>query len=270
VLALLLIDESRDTSREQRPDLSGLLASGAGLFALTYGFIEANKYGWNSSRILSAFAVGTLALAFFVALEALRRAPMLDLALFRNRTFSAANAAMFFLGLAMLGTLFYVSLYMQDVAEFTPAEAGAAFLPLTVLIIVVAPQAGRLSDRIGSRVLIPVGMTLRALMLAYFSTLRTRASFWILLPGLVIGGAGIGLAMTPTTAAAMRAVPVAKAGVGSAVLSSMRQMGGSLGIAVMARSSRPVGRRRSAPARRRRRPSCTDSTRRSVSPRFSR
>jgi predicted MFS family arabinose efflux permease len=140
---------------------------------------------------------------------------------------------MFFLGLAMVGTFFYVSLYMQNVLGYSPARAGAAFLPLTVLIIVVAPQAGRLSDRIGSCAPIAVGMTLLATMLAYFSTLGTDASFRSLLPGLLVGGAGIGLTMTPTTAAAMRAVAAAKAGVGSAVLSSARQVGGSLGIAVM-------------------------------------
>ena len=127
----------------------------------------------------------------------------------------------------------YVSLYLQNVLDYSPVEAGAAFLPLTVMFILVAPQAGRLADRFGSRALVASGMTLLSIMLLYYSQLGTRTSFWMLLPGLLVGGLGMGLTMTPTTAAAMTSVPIAKAGVGSAVLSSMRQVGGSVGIAVM-------------------------------------
>jgi MFS family permease len=140
---------------------------------------------------------------------------------------------MLFVGLAMLSTFFYVSLYMQNVLRYSPLETGAAFLPLTLLFILVAPRAGKLSDRFGSRALVATGMTLISIMLLYYSRLGAGASFWTLLPGLIVGGVGMGMTMTPTTAAAMSSVPVAKAGVGSAVLSSMRQVGGSVGIAVM-------------------------------------
>jgi EmrB/QacA subfamily drug resistance transporter len=227
------VDESRDTSHEQRPDVPGLVSSGVGLFALTYAFIEANNYGWGSTRILAAFAVAAAALAVFVVLEGRQRLPMLDLSLFRNRTFTGANTAMLFVGLAMFGTFFYVSLYMQNVLGYSPVEAGASFLPMTCLIIVLAPRAGKLSDQFGSRWLVGGGMTLLAIMLLYYSTLGANESFWVILPGLLIGGVGMGLTMTPTTAAAMSAVAVDKAGVGSAVLNSSRQVGGSLGIAVM-------------------------------------
>jgi len=233
LLAPVLIEESRDTSIERRSDLPGLALSSLGLFALTYGFIEATTYGWASGQIIGAFLAAAAALAAFITLEMRQRVPMLDMSLFRNRTFSGANTAMFFIGLAMLGTFFYVSLYMQNVLGYSPVEAGAAFLPLTLLLSLVAPQAGKLSDRLGSRALITVGMTLLAIMLGYFSRLGAHASFWALLPGLCAGGIGMGMSMTPTTAAAMRSVPVAKAGIGSAVLNSMRQVGGSLGIAVM-------------------------------------
>jgi EmrB/QacA subfamily drug resistance transporter len=229
----ILVDESRDTSADQRPDLGGLVASAVGLFALTYGFIEANNYGWTSGRIVGAFVVAVAALVLFALLERHQRAPMLDLSLFRNRTFSGANIAMLFVGLAMFGTFFYVSLYMQKVLLYSPVQAGAAFLPMTVLIIVIAPQAGRLADRFGSRWLVGGGMALLSIMLLYYSELGENASFLRMLPGLLIGGAGMALTMTPTTAAAMSAVAVDKAGVGSAVLNSMRQVGGSLGIAVM-------------------------------------
>jgi len=229
----LFIDESRDTSHEQRLDVPGLATSAIGLFSLTYAFIEANNYGWGSSRILGALAVAAVMLVAFVMLEGRQRAPMLDLALFRNRTFSGANASMLFVGLAMFGTFFYVSLYMQNVLNYSPVETGASFLPMTLLIIAIAPRAGALTDKIGSRWLVGFGMTLLAVMLFYYSQLGASESFWAILPGLLIGGVGMGLTMTPVTAAAMSAVAVDKAGVGSAVLNSSRQVGGSLGIAVM-------------------------------------
>jgi EmrB/QacA subfamily drug resistance transporter len=233
LLAPALIDESRDTTANQRLDLPGLVTSALGLFSLTYAFIEANSYGWTSVRILGAFALAAVALVTFVLLERHQRAPMLDLSLFRNRTFGGANAAMLFVGLAMFGTFFYVSLYMQNVLHYSPVQAGASFLPMTILVILIAPRAGALTDRVGSRWLVGGGMTLLAGMLFYYTTLGANESFWALLPGLLLGGIGMGMTMTPVTAAAMSAVSVDKAGVGSAVLNSARQVGGSLGIAVM-------------------------------------
>ena len=230
--SFLFIDESRDETHE-RLDIPGLLSSGIGLFALTYGLIEANNYGWGSARIVGSFVVAAVALVVFVQLERHRRAPMLDLTLFRNRTYVGANLAMLLVALAMFGVFFFVSLYMQNVLGFSAVQAGAAFLPMTVLIIVIAPLSGRLSDRWGSRWLMAGGMVLLAIQLTYFSQLPTDATFWRLLPALVIGGFGMSMTMTPSSAAAMRAVPVEKAGVGSAVLNACRQVGGSTGIALM-------------------------------------
>jgi MFS family permease len=122
---------------------------------------------------------------------------------------------------------------MQNVLGYSPVEAGASFLPMTILIILIAPRAGALTDRVGSRWLVGTGMTLLSLMLFYYTQLGANESFWAILPGLLLGGFGMGLTMTPVTAAAMSAVAVDKAGVGSAVLNSARQVGGSLGIAVM-------------------------------------
>jgi EmrB/QacA subfamily drug resistance transporter len=230
--SFLLIDESRDETHE-RLDLPGLATSGVGLFALTYGLIEANNYGWGSTRIVGAFVIAAVALGSFVLLERHTRAPMLDLTLFRNRTYVGANLVMLLVALAMFGVFFFVSLYMQNVLGYSAVQAGAAFLPMTLLIIVVAPLAGRLSDRFGSRWLMATGMVLLAAQLAYFSQLSADATFWRLVPALVLGGFGMAMTMTPSSAAAMRAVPVAKAGMGSAVLNAFRQVGGSTGIALM-------------------------------------
>jgi MFS family permease len=128
---------------------------------------------------------------------------------------------------------FFVSLFVQNILGYSATEAGATFLPMTLLIILIAPFAGRYSDRVGSRWLMGAGMVCVGVSLLIFSRLDMGSDFWSLLPGLLVGGVGMALAMTPTTAAAMGAVPVDKAGVGSAVLNSMRQVGGSLGIAVM-------------------------------------
>ena len=231
--AFLLIPESRDTSAEQRPDLPGLVTSALGLFALSYALIEANGYGWTSGRILAAFAVAVVSLGVFVLLESRQRLPMLDLSLFRNVGFTGANTVMLLVGLAMFGIFFYVSLYVQQVLHYSPVEAGASFLPWTLLIILIAPQAGRLSDRFGPRPFVSSGMAILAGAMLVFSRFGVGASYWELLPGMLLGGLGMSIAMAPTTAAAMASVRPDKAGVGSAVLNSMRQVGGSLGIAIM-------------------------------------
>ncbi len=233
LVARWAIDETRDTSREQRLDGPGLASSGVALFALTYGLIEANRHGWTSPLILSMLALALLAVGVFVVLELRQRLPMLDLSLFRNATFAGANLAVGLVALAMFGIFFYNSLFIQRILGFSAIQTGATFLPMTMLIILIAPQAGRATDRVGARWLIGVGMTLVAVSLVLFAQLDAGSSFWNIVPGLLTGGLGMALTMTPTTAAAMGSVPTDKAGVGSAVLNAFRQVGGSLGIAVM-------------------------------------
>jgi EmrB/QacA subfamily drug resistance transporter len=230
--SFLLIKESKDETHESL-DLPGLAASAIGLFALTYGLIEANGYGWTSPRIVGSFVVAVVSLSLFVVIERRRRAPMLDLTLFRSSTYTGANVAMLLVALAMFGVFFFVSLYMQNVLGYSAVQAGAAFLPMTLVIILVAPIAGKASDRYGSRWLMTIGMVLLGVQLLYFSQLGPDADFWYLLPAFLVGGLGMSMTMTPTAAAATRAVPVHKSGVGSAVLNAMRQVGGSVGIALM-------------------------------------
>jgi MFS family permease len=122
---------------------------------------------------------------------------------------------------------------MQNVLGYSPTQAGAAFLPMTILIVLLAPMAGRLSDRIGSRWLMGAGLVFVSISLVIESTFTVSSSYWNILPAMLVGGMGMAFAMTPTAAAAMGSVAVDKAGVGSAVLNSMRQVGGSLGIALM-------------------------------------
>jgi EmrB/QacA subfamily drug resistance transporter len=232
VASYLFIDESRDETHV-RLDLPGLATSAVGLFALTYGLIEANTYGWSSTRIVGSFVLAGVSLFAFVLLERRQRDPMLPLELFRSGTYTGANLVVLLVALAMFGVFFFVSLYMQNILGYSPVQAGAAFLPMTILIILVAPVAGKTSDRIGSRGLMTAGMVLIATQLVMFSRLSADASYRDLFPALLIGGVGMALTMTPSAAAATRSVPVDKAGVGSAVLNSARQVGGTMGIALM-------------------------------------
>jgi len=237
VLAILFsriaIAETRDSSRERRLDIPGLVASGIALFALTFALIESDTYGWSSPLIYALFTVSAVAFAVFILLELRQRLPMLELSLFRARNFIGANVVVLLVTLAMFGVLFFVSLYLQNVLRYSPTQAGASFLPMTILIMLIAPIAGRASDRIGSRWLMAGGMALIALSLFLYSRLTVNSSYMSLVFPMVLGGIGMATAMSPTTAAAMASVPAAKAGVGSAVLNSFRQVGGSLGIALL-------------------------------------
>jgi EmrB/QacA subfamily drug resistance transporter len=233
VAARLIIPESRDTSHEQRLDVPGLLSSGIALFALVYALTEANSRGWTSPLILGLFALAAVAGTVFVLLELHQRLPMFDVNLFRNPTFAGANTVALLVSLAMFGVFFFISLFMQNVLGYSAVRAGAAFLPMTLLIIIVAPIAGRSSDKLGSRWLMTSGMTLVGCALLVFAQLEPDSSYLQLLPGMLLGGVGMAITMTPMTAAALSSVPVDKAGVGSGMLNTFRQVGGALGIAVM-------------------------------------
>jgi EmrB/QacA subfamily drug resistance transporter len=233
VAALMLIDESKDETSHKRLDAPGLVVAAIGLGTLTYALVEANNYGWGSTTIVSLLVVAGVALVGFFMLETRQQLPMLDLSLFRNRTFSGAIATSGILGFAMTGVFFFLSLYMQNVQHFSPIEAGAAFLPMTMLMMVIPPIAGVLTDRFGPRWLLVVGMCLFAIGLFLFSGLGAGDGFWELLPGMLFSGAGVSMLFGPVTAAALSGAPIHKAGIASGVLNTSRQTGGSLGVAVM-------------------------------------
>jgi EmrB/QacA subfamily drug resistance transporter len=230
--SILVVPESKDTSREQRLDLPGLLTSGIGLLALVYALIEANQYGWTSGRIVGLFVVAAVALVGFAFLEMRQRLPMLDLSLFRSGTFAGANVVAILVTLAMFGIFVFFPIYMQTFRGWSPIQAGAALLPWTVMIVIFAPIAGKLSDRVGSRWLIAGGMTTVAVCCLLLSTVTLHSTFWHMLPAFILGGLGMSFVMTPMSAAVMGAAPVAKAGVASGVLNTFRQVGVALGIAI--------------------------------------
>jgi EmrB/QacA subfamily drug resistance transporter len=233
VASFFLIAVTRGGGADRHLDLPGLLTSAGGLLALTYGLIEANSYGWGSTEILALFAAAGVLLTAFVAIERRARRPMLDLRLFGNRTFTGANVAALLVSLAMFGIFFFVSLYMQNILGYSPVHAGVVFLPMTFLVVVSAPISGKVTDLIGPRWPITAGMALLAAALVLFSRLGPHATFLDMLPGMLVGGLGMGVAMGPMTVAALSTVTVERAGVASGVLTTSRQVGGTLGIAVM-------------------------------------
>lgn len=232
-VSLLVIKESRDTSHEQSIDLPGLVTSGLALFSLSYALIEGNRHGWASGEILGLFAAAAVLLTAFILLESRQRLPMLDLSLFRINSFVGANVVALLVSLGMFGVFFFISLYVQNVLGYSPTKAGAVFLPMTLLIIFIAPIAGKLSDRIGGRWLMGGGMTLLGISLLLYQRAGVDTGFLTLLPSMLLGGVGMAMTMSPMTSVAMGSVPVDKAGVGSGVLNSFRQVGGALGIATM-------------------------------------
>jgi len=232
VAAVVVVPESKDMSHEQKLDPAGLLTSGIGLLALVYALIEGHNYGWTSARIVGLFVIAAVALAAFVVVELRQRLPMLDLTLFRNGTFTGANVVAILVTLAMFGIFVFFPIYMQTLRGWSPIQSGAALLPWTLLIVIFAPIAGKLSDRIGSRWLISGGMATVALCCLELSTVTVDSSFWHMLPGFVLGGLGMAFVMTPMSAAVMSAAPVDKAGVASGVLNTFRQVGVALGIAI--------------------------------------
>ncbi len=229
---LFAVRESRDTSVGREVDYAGVSVLTAGLTALVLALIEGNSWGWGSPKIIALLAIAALALPLFVAVENRVKAPIVQFKLLSDRNFLGAIVVALVISFAMLGVFFFLALYMQDILGYTPLEAGIRFLPSTLMIVAIAPIAGRLADRFGPRWLIGGGLLILAASLFSFSGIAVDSSYLDLLPGFMLLGIGIAMTMSPMTSAAMNAVPVQKAGVASGVLSMFRMVGGSLGVAV--------------------------------------
>ena len=160
-------------------------------------------------------------------------APMVELPLFASRNFVGTNLVALIVTFAMLAQFFFVTLYIQDVLGYSPVETGLRFLPATLMIVLIAPLAGRLTDRIGPRWLIGAGLTIVSISLFWLTTIDTATTYGDIWPSFVLMGIGMALVMSPMSTAAMNAVAVEKAGVASGILSMNRMVGGTLGIAVI-------------------------------------
>jgi len=229
---LFAVRESRDTTVGREVDYLGVAALTAGLTALVLSLVEGNSWGWGSPEIVALLGLAAVGLVAFVLIELRVPAPMVEFRFFADRNFVGAVVVALIISFAMLGVFFFLALYMQGILRYSPLEAGVRFLPSTLMIVGVAPVAGRLADRFGPRWLIVAGLTILAASLYSFSGIAVDSTYLDLLPGFVLLGVGIALTMSPMTSAAMNAVAVEKAGIASGVLSMFRMIGGSLGVAV--------------------------------------
>jgi EmrB/QacA subfamily drug resistance transporter len=233
IVTLFATRESRDPTVDHTVDYPGIAALSTGLTALVLALVEGNSWGWDSAAIVALLATAVVGLALFAYVELRGRAPMVQFEFFRSRSFVGANAVAFIVSFAMLGMFFFMALYMQNILEYSPLEAGLRFLPSTAVIIFVAPMAGRLTDRIGPRPLIVTGLTLAAVALYLQSRVTVDSGYGELLPAFIIMGLGMGLTMSPMSTAGMNAVRPEKAGAASGILSMMRMVGGTFGVAAV-------------------------------------
>jgi EmrB/QacA subfamily drug resistance transporter len=233
IVSLAAARESRDPTVPRTVDLAGIGTLMLGIGALVLALVEGNDWGWGSARVVALLAVSALGLVAFVAAERRVRFPMVEFAFFRSRQYLGANGIAFVVSFAMLAMFFFMALYMQNILGYSPLEAGIRFLPSTLVIIVAAPVAGRLTDRIGARIPIAVGLTLVAIALYFQSQITVDSTYGDLLPSFSLMGLGVGLTMSPMSTAAMNAVQEAKAGVASGILSMSRMVGGTFGVAAV-------------------------------------
>ena len=225
------VRESRDDTIDRRVDYPGVFALTASLTAIVLALIEGNSWGWTSTPIVGLLAGGLIGMAAFVAIELRVAAPMVEFALFRTRQFIGSNLIAFIITFAMMGTFFFMAIYMQDVLGFSALEAGIRFLPTTVVIALVAPISGRLADRLGPATPMSAGLAVLAVSMFLFAGINTGTTYAGLVIPFVLMGLGIALVMSPMSTAAMNAVSVQKSGVASGVLQMSRMIGASVGVA---------------------------------------
>jgi MFS transporter, DHA2 family, multidrug resistance protein len=226
------VPTSRDPEHSPLDGL-GVFLSIVGLSTLVYAIIEGPALGWSSRNVTVGFAVAVTALASFVVAELRSAHPMLDLRLFRNPRFTAASLAMTTLYFCLFGTIFFQTQHLQFVLGYDPLGAGLRILPFAAVLIVVANATPRLVNRVGTRAVVTTGLLIVAVSMAGRVGFTTHTTYTGILITQCLFALGMGLTIAPATASIMGAVPSARAGVGSAINDTTRQVGGALGVAVM-------------------------------------
>jgi EmrB/QacA subfamily drug resistance transporter len=218
-----------------RLDLPGLALASGGLLAVVWGLVRANELGWTSTTILGSFAIGIILLIGFVAWEGRSSEPMLPLRLFRSRTFTAANIVSLLMSFGMFGSIFLLAQFFQIVQHYTPLGAGLRTLPWTIMPIFVAPIAGLISGRTGTRPLLVLGMSLMAIALFWMSLVTSpTVDYFALVPSFIVAGAGMGLFFAPIANVVLSAVRPEEEGKASGANNAIRELGGVFGVAVLA------------------------------------
>jgi EmrB/QacA subfamily drug resistance transporter len=230
--AALVVPTSRD-ERAPRLDPVGALLSMVGLGTLVWAIIEAPAHGWTDPVTLAGFVTAAVVLVAFVVWELRRDEPMLDMAFFRNRRFSAASAAITITFFALVGATFLLTQHLQLVLGYSALEAGLRITPIAVGLILMAQVATRLVERIGTKVVVSAGLATISGGLFIASRIQPGDGYGFVLAAILVIGTGMGLTMAPATESIMGSIPAAKAGVGSAVNDTTREIGAALGVAVL-------------------------------------
>ncbi|MFC8126054.1 MFS transporter [Streptomyces sp. NPDC057302] len=232
-LARLRLSESYGTGAPL--DITGTLLASGGLFGIVYALIRGNIDGWTSATVLTGLIAGAVLLGGFVRHGIRSENPMLPMRLFRSRAFSAINAASLLMFVGMFGSIFLLSQFLQNVLGYSPTEAGLRMLPWTGMPMIVSPIAAYLADRIGGRLVVTAGLALQAVGLAWFAAVvASDVSYGAQLPALIISGVGMGLYFAPAANLVMSSVRPSEQGIASGANNALREVGGALGIAILA------------------------------------
>jgi EmrB/QacA subfamily drug resistance transporter len=235
LLAPRLLGESRDASSPSF-DFAGAFSVTAGLALLVYTLVDANDAGWGSTQTVVLGAISVLLLAAFIVIEARRRYPLMPFSIFRLRTLRGANVVGLLIGMSLFSMFFFISLYMQQVLDYEPLTAGLAYLPLALTIIISAGVASQLVTRVGFKPTLIAGMLLVAAGLIWFGQVSAPGGSYlgdILFPSL-LAAVGLGFAFVPVTIAAVTGTRPDEAGLASGLINTSQQVGGALGLAVLA------------------------------------
>ena len=234
-IAPTLIAETRDEEGVRHFDIAGSLTITLGISALVFALLDAETAGWGSFQTIGTLAASALLLAAFVVIERRSRAPLVPFSIFRTRTVSGANIVGILTGAALLSMFFLISLYMQQVLGYSPIKAGLSYLPLAVSIILSAGVASQLVTKVGFKPILAIGMALIAAGLTWFSQISVHGSFLgdILGPSL-LAAVGLGLAFVPLTIAAVAGIEDREQGLASGLINTSEQVGGALGLAILA------------------------------------
>ncbi|GAC1435360.1 MAG: MFS transporter [Solirubrobacteraceae bacterium] len=232
-LAYRFLTESRGPGKSL--DIPGVALVALGLFGLVFGIVRAQAMGWSSTLVLASLGLGAVGLAAFVCWELRAGEPMLPMRFFRSRGFAATNGVAFAMFFGVFGSIFLLSQFFQTAGGLSPFDAGLRTLPWTGMPMLIAPLAGLLSDRIGSRPLTISGLALQAAAIAWLAQVLTpQVSYGSLIVPFVMGGTGMALVFAPSANAVLRSVRPQEAGQASGATNAVRELGGVMGVAILA------------------------------------
>jgi EmrB/QacA subfamily drug resistance transporter len=232
LISVLRVSESR-APQASGPDWPGFVIFTVALSSLVYGLIESNQKSFSNGLVLGCLAAAAVLLAVFVFVERHRAHPMFDLSLFRLPTFSGGSVAAFGLSASIFSMLLYLVLYLQDILGYSPLATGVRLMFLSGAILVTATVAGRLSSHVPVRLLIGPGLIMVGIGLLIMRGLNAGSTWTHLIPGMIVGGLGIGLVNPPLASTAVGVVPPQRAGMASGINSTFRQVGIATGIALL-------------------------------------